>query len=137
MPGYIQIASLFCLLALSNLHAGESEECEYAVDLADSHDFEAFHECKGKDTGINRALQELMTLRHEQQTSTKSMPVALKKLDSTFTNSSIELLDARFELLRDISKSCPQGFSILSERYLPDANNGLSLQLDYHCSDST
>ncbi len=134
MPRYIHLASLACLLAFSNLHAEESEECDYAVDLADSHDFEAFHECKGKDSGINRAMRELMTVRREQQTSAKSSPVAIKKRDSSFTNSAIELRDARFELLRDISKSCPKGFSVLSERYLPDNNNRLSLQLDYRCS---
>lgn len=132
MPDFFKLLILTAALSITTAHA--VEDCEYAVDLADSHDFEAFHECKGRDSGINQALKELMTLRKEERTTGKSAPVVIKQLDSKLTNSALELLDARYELLRQVSQQCPHGFSVLSEKYLPDRENRLALQLNYRCA---
>jgi len=140
------------LALLSPLNAYAEEECEDAVDMADSHDFEDFHACHKEKTGINRLLNQMMK-GDVKSTSDSDQPVdktnylVVPKAGKPSGEASPQseervralVIDAqslsaqRVQLLQKMINECPGGFHIEAERYEPSEAGMLQLNYQYRC----
>lgn len=145
MTKFTQLAIILASLSLLSSALQAEENC---VDLADSDDIEAFHNCKGEDSRINKALNNLISFGSEKKTAkvvekdvskaTEKKPIKVEQLEissekSTFSDNAMDLLKERHQALLQISNDCPNGFKVLSEQYTPDQNRNLVLQINYQC----
>jgi len=125
------------------------EECEFAVDMSDSHDFEDFHNCEQSTSGLNHLLKGLVDREEPSPLQTTSeapaprltpLKGALKPAKPERKNAILlghqtpDSLDAqRSELFAQMAEACPQGFSIEAEEYRPHASAAFLLTYQYRC----
>jgi len=125
------------------------EECEFAVDMADSHDFEDFHNCEQATSGLNHLLKGLADREKPSplQATSEAPAPRLTPLKDTLKpvkperKNAISLehqtpgsLDAqRSQLFTQMAEACPQGFSIEAEEYRPHASAAFLLTYRYRC----
>jgi|GEM_PF-1814289 len=140
------------LLALSlgiSSNSWAEEECEFAVDMSDSHDFEDFHNCEQVTSGLNQLLKGLADGEKKSPLQATSKAPATKLAPQKDTlelakperknaillrHQAPDSLDAqRSELLVQMTEACPQGFSIEAEEYRPRANHAFLLTYQYRC----
>jgi len=122
------------------------EECEFAVDMSDSHDFEDFHNCEQAVSGLNHLLRGLADreARPPLQATSELMTQKLAPLKGTLEPERKDAtlhepqapgsLDAqRSQLFTQMTEACAQGFSIEAEEYRPHASGALLLTYQYRC----
>ncbi len=123
------------LLCLGGASAASAEECEPAVDVADSLNVNASTDCNYEDSGLNGAVRRWF--KRDQSSSAASSQAAKSDSQASIkvsppVNGADALAEARYGLLSAISQECIQGFRITDELYLP-ANGELTLRLVYQC----
>jgi len=127
------------------------EECEFAVDMSDSHDFEDFHNCEQATSGLNHLLKGLADgeKRSPLQATSKApatkltpqkdalepaKPKPKRKGEIRLGRQAPDSLDVqRSELFAQMAEACPQGFSIEAEEYRPRASGAFLLTYQYRC----
>lgn len=136
------------ILLLTLLFAGTAsadEECPSAAEMAEAQNPNAYKDCDYSDKGLNGILHRTFKKKADKEEANvpadKSVEVVAKEeqvvvkntlLKGEF-NSAQQLQSLRFSLIQKASADCPKGFLLESEKYLPQADKTLKLELLYHC----
>lgn len=138
------------LLLACNCFA-EEKDCPPAAEVAETQNPNAYKDCDYSDTGLNgmlhRSWKKKVEENEEQEAlaigkgkSAATEQVAKEELLQTKTvlakglfNSAQQLQTLRFALIQNASAECPKGFLLESEKYLPQADKAMKLELLYHC----
>lgn len=123
-------ALLFCCVVVNGAVA---EECEPAVDVADSMNVNASSNCDYRESGLNRIVHGLFKKdQHSSSSESSVMHRGPAVMVSPEVGDADGLAKARFTLLSAIGQECTQGFRIVDELYLP-LNGNLTIRLSYQC----
>lgn len=124
------------LIGFSAVACFAEEECESAVDLADSMDVNTQHDCGQGKTGLNRLVHKMFNRDSAESAATSPVADAAAETGKSQTTSLVsnasELAAARYQLLLAIGKQCTGGFRLIGEQYLP-SEEGLRVKLLYEC----
>ncbi len=153
LGGSLLAAVLVAVPVMAADQAEQEVDCGYAVDMADEHDFEAFHNCH-EDSGLNRFLKDAFKNREiktKQATAVSSgkviapqapvitepaRQVAVTQPLRSLQKPVMEQMASRYALLLELAEICAHGFAVESEEYRPVVDKGLSLFLNYRCLDA-
>lgn len=132
---------LFSLLIANFAYA--AEDCPPAVEAAESQNPEAYKDCDYSDKGLNGVLHRAFKKKTdgvevvdhpEKAEFVKEEKIRGESNLVKGTFSSAQQLQAlRFSLIQKASTECSKGFLLESEKYLPQVDNTLKLELFYHC----
>lgn len=128
---------LVVLLFIGGMHLASAEECEPAVDAAESLNVNASNDCDYKDTGLNGAMHRWFKREQVSSSSTSSSQAIAANTRASIKMSppvkdAESLATARYKLLLVISQECMQGFRITDELFLP-VEDKLTIRLLYEC----
>ena len=125
------------LMCIGCVHMANAEECELAVDVADSMDVNASNECEDKDAGLNGVVRGWFKRDETSSSSASSLPLTTDqsrgsvKMSPPVKNAE-SLAKARYQLLSVIGQECVQGFRVTDELFLP-VEDALTIRLRYEC----
>lgn len=128
--------SLLGILLMVVSVASTADECEAAVDAAESMNVNARTDCNYEKSGLNRVVHQLF--KKEQQSSVAKSSASGAPASTTASSmlvlmdSAEQLAESRHALLSVISQECTQGFRITDELYVP-VDGKLRLKLQYEC----
>lgn len=128
---------LVVLLCIGGMHWASAEECEPAVDAAESLNVNSSNDCDYKDTGLNGAVHRWFKREQISSSSASSSQSIAGNTRASIKMSppvkdAESLAKARYKLLSAISQECMQGFRITDELFLPVEEN-LTIRLLYEC----
>lgn len=125
------------LLCIGCVHMANAEECELAVDVADSMNVNASNECEDKESGLNGVVRGWFKRDEASSSSTSSVqatadrPRGSAKMSPPVKDAE-SLAKARYQLLSVIGQECVQGFRVTDELFLP-VEDALTIRLRYEC----
>jgi hypothetical protein len=134
---------LFSLLIANFTFA--AEDCPPAAEVAEAQNPNAYKDCDYSEKGLNGVLHRALKKKTDaaEQTESSAKPVeAIVKEDQVVAknflakgefNSAQQLQNLRFGLIQKAADNCPKGFLLESEKYLPQADKSMKLELLYHC----
>jgi hypothetical protein len=129
--------SLLGILLMLVSVASIADECEAAVDAAESMNVNARTDCNYEKSGLNRVVHQLF--KKEQQSSVAKSSASGAPANTPTASSVSPLIDSaeqlaisRHALLSVISQECTHGFRITDELYIP-VDGKLRLKLLYEC----
>ena len=127
---------LVVLLCMGGVNLASAEECEPAVDAAESLNVNASDDCDYKDTGLNGAVHRWFKREISSSSASSSQSVAGNTRASIKMSPPVKdaesLATARYTLLSAISQECMHGFRITDELFLP-VEDKLTIRLLYEC----
>lgn len=139
------------LLVLACNCFAEEKDCPPAAEVAETQNPNAYKDCDYSNTGLNGMLHRSWKKKVEESeeqdeiASSKSKNSSVEpgvKDNSLQTkailakgvfNSAQQLQTLRFALIQNALAECPKGFLLESEKYLPQADKAMKLELLYHC----
>ncbi|WP_157471705.1 hypothetical protein [Gilvimarinus agarilyticus] len=144
MNGSVRKPGATLVAVIATLLYGASavgQECEPAVDLMESNDaVNRIAECDYSDEGLNGWLQGRGDAKPAEESSElKASADSAVAVGDEFTlsrntiASALDMLQARYALVRQATEHCEGAAALIEESYMPEARGATGLYMKFYC----